>query len=79
MRVLKVKLRLTTQQKAILRKWEAGYRFTYNKALEAKKLNPKLSKMDLRTLIVTKRQNSKTTSKKGSKFGETNKGRKFEL
>ena len=71
-RVLKKKLRVETQQKATLRKWEAGYRFTYNKALEVKNQNPKLSKRDLRTLVVTRCQNSKTLKKQISKFGEEN-------
>lgn len=59
-RVLKVKLRLSTRQKKTLRRWESGYRFTYNKALELKRGNPKLSKLELRNLVVTKQQSAKT-------------------
>lgn len=70
-RSIKVKLRMTKKAKTMIKKWEAGYRFTYNKALDFLKLNPKTSKMNLRTLMVTKKQN-KRSIEKTSLFGKDN-------
>ena len=71
-RVLKVKVRMTTRQKAVVRRWEAGYRFTYNKGLDYLRKNPKTSKLTLRNMIVTKSQNKKTIEKAGGLFGNDN-------
>lgn len=69
-KIFKVKLNPTTKQKRQLRTWEGGYRFSYNKALDMKRNKPKLSKFDLRTLVVTKTQNKKTMESGRGLFGD---------
>lgn len=69
-KVHKVKLNPTKKQKKQLRNWEAAYRFTYNKALDMKRDNRKLSKFDLRTMVVTDKQNLKTIEKGKGMFGK---------
>lgn len=68
-RSYKIKLLPTKNQKCLLRKFEKAYRFTYNKALDFLKQNKNVSKLTLRTMFVTLRQNAKT---KNRLFGDDN-------
>ena len=68
-KVFKVKLNPTQKQKKQLRTWESAYRFTYNSALDMKRKNKKLTKMQLRTMVVTKTQNKKTMESGKGLFG----------